>query len=189
MASAPPPSSRLSELHASPAAGFEQPFEMLQACHQRVQRSLALLLRLREHLVTHGADRQAAEAARDVMRYFDIAAPHHHEDEERHVLPRLRAAGEAALADHLHAEHEAMAQGWVPIRAALQQVARGHWDGEAAAAAARDWPAFAQLYAGHLELEESRAFPGSRQQLTANDASAIGAEMAARRGVQVPRRG
>ena len=30
----------------SPAVGFEQPFEMLQACHKRVQRSLDLLQRL-----------------------------------------------------------------------------------------------------------------------------------------------
>ncbi|RZJ07918.1 MAG: hemerythrin domain-containing protein, partial [Rubrivivax sp.] len=33
-------------LHAGPAVGFDQPFEMLAACHDRVRRSLDLLERL-----------------------------------------------------------------------------------------------------------------------------------------------
>ena len=89
------------QLHRTPSAGFDQPFEMLSACHERVQRSLALLQRLQDHLASHGADPQARDAARDVMRYFDIAAPAHHEDEERHVLPVLRAQGEDAFAAQL----------------------------------------------------------------------------------------
>ena len=61
---------------------FEQPYEMMEACHERVHRMLALLERLREHLPLHGADAQAQQAARDIMRYFDQAAPQHHTDEE-----------------------------------------------------------------------------------------------------------
>ena len=76
-------------LHAAPAAGFDEPFELLAACHQRVERMLGLLQRLQPHLQAHGADRAGAEAARDLLRYFDLAAPHHHEDEELHVLPVL----------------------------------------------------------------------------------------------------
>lgn len=96
------------ELYAGPAVGFEQPFEMLLACHERVQRSLDLLLRLQAHVARHGADDEARDAARDVLRYFDIAGPHHHQDEEQHVLPRLRAAGQAALAQRLAADHTEM---------------------------------------------------------------------------------
>ena len=50
-------------LHAGPAAGFDQPFELLEACHARMERSLALLERLGEHLATQGVDAQAREAA------------------------------------------------------------------------------------------------------------------------------
>ncbi len=89
---------RLSSLTAAPAAGFEQPFEMLEACHERVQRMLALLGRLREHLASHGADEQARQAARDVMRYFDQAAPEHHRDEELHVFPPLLAQNDPKVA-------------------------------------------------------------------------------------------
>ncbi len=75
----------------SPGAGFDQPFEMLDACHDRVRRSLDLLRRLRDYLRGHGhgCDDSARQAARDVLRYFDIAAPLHHEDEEMHVFPPL----------------------------------------------------------------------------------------------------
>ena len=55
-------------LHRSPSAGFDQPFEMLAACHERVQRMLALMTKLAAHLPAHGADEQARSAARDVMR-------------------------------------------------------------------------------------------------------------------------
>ena len=34
----------------TPAVGFEQPFAMLEACHERVERTLTLLSRLRSYL-------------------------------------------------------------------------------------------------------------------------------------------
>ena len=80
---------------ASPGVGFEQPFEMLEACHERVQRSLALLQRLVDHVDRNGHDADSRSAARDVLRYFDIAGPHHHEDEERHVFPPLQQHADA----------------------------------------------------------------------------------------------
>ena len=83
--------------HSAPGVGFEAPFEMLDACHERVERMLRLLGKIREHVQTHGADTQARDAARDVMRYFDQAGPHHHEDEERHVFPPLRAQRDPAV--------------------------------------------------------------------------------------------
>ncbi|MBY0467146.1 MAG: hemerythrin domain-containing protein, partial [Burkholderiales bacterium] len=77
--------------HHAPGAGFEAPFEMLAACHERVVRMLTLLARLRAHLTEKGWDPSVAQAAQDVMRYFDQAAPKHHDDEERHVFPHLLA--------------------------------------------------------------------------------------------------
>lgn len=118
-------------LHAAPAAGFDEPFAMLGACHERVRRSLALLQRLAQHLREHGADDNARQAARDVLRYFDLAAPAHHEDEERHVLPALRRLGAegqpamAQLAERLHADHERMAAAWALARPSLAVLARG----------------------------------------------------------------
>ena len=86
--------------HRAPGAGYEAPFEMLDACHERVERMLRLLHKLRAHLQASGWDAQATEAARDVLRYFNEAAPRHHEDEERHVFPAVLAAPDAPALPH-----------------------------------------------------------------------------------------
>ena len=173
-------------LHPTPAAGFDEPFALLDACHERVQRSLALLLRLADHLAQHGADEQATDAARDVTRYFDLAAPLHHEDEERHVLPRLRAAGHDALAQRLQHDHAVLAAQWQPIRATLQDVMQGRWEAAHAAAAMRNWPSFAQRYREHIAIEDTQAFVVCRNALDDAQARSMGEEMAARRGVRAP---
>ena len=169
-------------LHDAPAAGFDEPFAMLEACHERVQRSLALLARLVDHVRAHGADAQASSAAADVLRYFDLAAPHHHEDEERHVFPRLLASGDAGLVEavtRLQADHHAMAGAWAVLRMPLQRWARGegtHDEADARAAAA-----FAALYADHIRVEEDLVYPAARRDADAAGLAAMGAEMAARR--------
>lgn len=176
---------RLASLTAAAAAGFEQPFEMLEACHERVQRMLALLARLRAHLREHGADTQARQAARDVMRYFDQAAPQHHRDEELHVFPPVLAQGDpgrVAVVTRLLQDHRDMEAGWTRARAVLARVADGTLPRmEPSDATALD--AFAALYAGHLAAEENLAYPAARALLDAPALAAIGAEMAARRGV------
>lgn len=167
-------------LHRSPAAGFDEPFEMLAACHERVERMLRLLQRLGGHVAEHGADTAAAEAARDLMRYFDQAAPQHHEDEERHVLPRLRAAGQGAAADRIVAEHRQMAAAWQGLREQLVEIEQGRW----ARAGAAPGAGFAELYRAHVEHEDRVAFPVAAAASDAPARAAMGAEMAARRGLR-----
>jgi hemerythrin-like domain-containing protein len=171
------------DLYPAPGAGFDQPFEMLYACHQRVERTLDLLGRLSAHLGTHGADAQAQQAARDVMRYFDLAAPHHHEDEERHVLPCLRDRGHAALAERVLREHAAMAVAWAEVRGVLLGIEQGRCEIDHAAIAQR-WLAFAALYREHIALEECEVFPLARERIDTDGLRAMTDEMARRRGVR-----
>ena len=44
---------------SAPAASFDQPFEMMEACHDRVQRSLDLLERIVRHIDENGHDTQS----------------------------------------------------------------------------------------------------------------------------------
>jgi hemerythrin-like domain-containing protein len=176
------------QLHPSPGAGFDSPFEMLAACHERVTRMLGLLQRLRAHLQSTGhADAPAAEAARDVMRYFDLAAPHHHQDEERHVFPVLREAGEpglAALAEQLTQEHLTMHEAWLALRPTLADLGSGHWAGALAESVFGQWQAFQALYHQHAQIEDDVAYPAALARLDASQCQAMGDEMARRRGVR-----
>lgn len=176
----------------TPAVGFEQPFAMLEACHERVQRTLALLQRLREHVQALGAaDEPARQAARDVLRYFDVAAPLHHEDEELHVFPRLLARGEpdvVALVQRLQHDHVCMAADWAVARKPLQALAEGRQatfaDGDNAV-----FERFAARYGSHIAGEESMAYPAAQVLLAPADAASMGQEMAARRGAPAPVKG
>lgn len=170
-------------LHAAPAAGFDAPFEMLAACHERVRRMLVLLARLQAHLARAGTDTQAREAATDVMRYFDRAGPAHHEDEERHVLPLLAASADAglrSLAARLQSEHAAMATHWAEVRQDLIAVQAGR---PLPADAPARWAAYTTLYEAHLEAEDGIAYPATQPLLGAAALAHMGREMAVRRGL------
>lgn len=167
----------------APAVGFEQPFAMLEACHERVQRSLGLLQRLRDHARVQGADEQARQAARDVLRYFDMAAPLHHEDEELHVFPLLLAQGSpeiAALVHRLQQDHVQMTVDWAAARVPLLALCDG--DAQPLVAAGDVLDRFASRYAGHIAAEEGAAYPAAAALLAHDALAAMGQEMAARRG-------
>lgn len=177
---------RLSSLVSAPAAGFEQPFEMLEACHERVQRMLALLARLRAHLRTHGADAQAQQAARDVMRYFDQAAPQHHHDEELHVFPPLLAAGDpriVAVVTRLQQDHLQMESRWGAARQVLALVGEGRINQLAPEDEAM-LDAFAGPYEAHIQAEEEIAYPAAQALIAEPGRAAMGEEMMRRRGVK-----
>ena len=167
----------------APAVGFEQPFAMLEACHERVQRTLGLLQRLRDPVRAQGADEQARQAARDVLRYFDLAAPLHHEDEELHVFPLLLAQGApdvVALVQRLQQDHVQMAADWAAARAPLVALCDG--DAQPLGAAGDALDRFASRYAGHIAAEEGAAYPAAAALLAQDALAAMGREMAARRG-------
>jgi len=175
---------RMASLTSGPAASFDQPFEMLQACHERIERTLALLERLRAHHATHGADEPARQAARDILRYFDLAAPHHHQDEELHVFPALVAGGDVAtlaLVGRLREDHLQMEARWGPARQVLVAIEQS----ELARLAPADegaLSAFSGLYARHIEAEEQLAYPQAQALLDGDAVAAMGQEMRRRRG-------
>jgi len=177
---------RMSSLLSGPAPGFEEPFAMLEACHERVERMLTLLGRLREHLATHGCDASAREAARDVMRYFDQAAPQHHRDEELHVFPPLIAQADhaiVAVVRRLQQDHLLMESRWQQAR----QVLAGIQAGDLQSLSAEDDAAldgFASLYDAHIKAEEERAYPAAAALLDPPGKAAMSEEMMRRRGVR-----
>lgn len=168
------------------APSFDEPLEMLDACHGRIKAQLATLRRLVAHLPRHGADKAAQEAARGVVRYFSVAAPHHHEDEEIDLLPALLAT--AAGADRLEAEalvariladHQRMD----PLRDAALAVLEKIAAGEGVELPAAQVETLATLYLGHIEMETRELFPLAKRLLSPAQTEELGRKMAARRGV------
>ena len=76
-------------LPGTESPSWDDPLEMLQACHERIEAQLALLARLRTHLAEHGVDQAAQEAIAGIQRYFTLAAPLHHQDEEEDLFPAM----------------------------------------------------------------------------------------------------
>lgn len=174
--------------HSAPAAGFEEPFEMLATCHDRVERMLALQVKLCQHLLDKGCDDPVRQAARDVMRYFDIAAPLHHQDEELHVFPPLLAGPDAALRElvqRLMQDHRQMEAAWAHARRTLQAVADGALESWVPLDAAQldALAQFAGLYRRHLDDENTIAYPAAQATLSPQAVQAMSEDMMQRRGV------
>jgi len=171
----------------SPSVGFEAPFEMLSACHERVERMLNLLARLRDHVAQNGCDAQAATAATDVMRYFDLAAPQHHLDEELHVFPAVLALHDGRLSlmvTRLQQDHRDMEKYWAAVRQALTRVAHADAHGGTAFSEAdkANMDAFVAIYKDHIRDEEGLVYPAARRTLDARQLAAMSQDMVRRRG-------
>lgn len=172
-----------------PTGGFEVPLEMLSACHGRIEQQCATLRRLVPHLAAHGADADARSAAVAVMRYFDTAAKHHHEDEEKDLFPALieSMAGSDAvclreMTQGLAAEHLELEARWRHLRAVLEQIAAGH----TVPLNAEDVQALVGLYERHMEREEQELLPMAARLLSDQALERIGRAMRERRGIQLP---
>jgi hemerythrin-like domain-containing protein len=167
-----------------PAPSFDQPLEMLAACHERIEAQLRTLERLGPHLEAKGCDAEARSAAHAVLRYFDSGGALHHQDEDGDLFPLLRARAAAqgrdeiaAAVEELEREHETMAAQWRRLRQCLAAIAQGE-----ARLDADEVARFAWLYRRHLDRESAALMPFAREALDAQERAALGSRMAARRG-------
>jgi hemerythrin-like domain-containing protein len=167
----------------TPAApGFDDPLEMLQACHGRITAQCDTLRRLVSHLQLQGNDEQATQAARAILRYFDTAGQYHHQDEEQDLFPALLATTSPDAAAHIErllGEHKRMEQAWQALRPLLLAIAEDRADTLDAVVAEH----FIACYAQHIEFENGILLPLAQRLLPDADLQRIGHNMAARRGV------
>lgn len=170
---------------STPAPDFEAPLAMLIACHRKIEAQCAMLQRLVPYLAAHGADQAARAAAEAVLRYFELAAPKHHADEEEDLFPALieSMAGSDAvclqgIVAALCSDHEVLERRWSSLRLELLKIADGRsivLDGTAV-------NAFAEHYAAHIAREESELLPMAERLLSGDALEDIGRSMRRRRG-------
>jgi pyridoxamine 5'-phosphate oxidase len=163
---------------------FDEPLEMLEACHEKIERQLGLIEKLVPHLGAHGADDAARAAAGAVIRYFDTAGAVHHRDEDEDVFPLVRAAAArdgrdevcAALYE-LEREHQSMDHLWSEVKAQLEAILSGassRLDGDLVTR-------FAWIYRRHMRVEADLILPYAREAIGPALRAVLGERMAARR--------
>jgi hemerythrin-like domain-containing protein len=173
---------------SAPAAGFDEPLALLNACHDRIRRSLGLLQRICERVNERRIDDAVREAAVDVLRYFDRAAPLHHEDEEKHIFPAVLSGAPDAMTRkavlRLQEQHVLMAAGWRLLREPLAALAEGD-DNAFGVPQCEAATRYITLYEEHATAEEMLIFPAAAALIDHEALTRAGQEMAERRGVNI----
>lgn len=173
-------------LNSLTAPGFDDPLELLRACHGKILRQCETLCRLAEHLKTKGCDPEAQKAAQGILRYFSTAGRLHHQDEELDLFPALSATkgaaaqGVATLLERLLAEHLDMQASWDALQPLLGELASG----QPVALPDDVVQRFIVCHTRHIALENGELLPLAAQLLNADQLGAMGRKMAARRGVE-----
>lgn len=166
--------------------GFDEPLELLDACHARVQKFYTLLAKADDYVRTEGYDDEAKQASERVMQYFDHAGPMHHADEENALFPALLKHPDLPLAVRsviltLSAEHRRLESLWQQIREKLILAKMtGEWQ-----VSRKKIDSFCQQYGQHIRCEEQEVLPYAQQLLTQEELAAVGLNMEQRRGLIV----
>ncbi|WP_395703211.1 hemerythrin domain-containing protein [Aquabacterium sp.] len=157
--------------------------DLLDGCHRRTALALDQLAAMVSRLSEQGADAETRRLARQVHEFFSTTVRQHHDDEERHVFPRMLASGDAALMQtvlRLQTDHNWLEEDWLNLSPQLLAVAEGHVGYEVEAL--REWSeVFIGLLRDHMALEESVIYPQARAKLGERERHDIGRQIASRR--------
>ena len=67
-------------------ASWEEPIEMLYACHSKVKRFCNQLRILPDYLTQNGINQAVKNDVKQILTYFNLSAPLHHDDEANILL-------------------------------------------------------------------------------------------------------
>ena len=171
---------------------FTDPIGMLADCHRRIERFLNVLVVMAARGKEGPLTEQHRTALATSLRYFREAAPKHTADEEESLFPRLRridpARTRAILAriDCLEQDHECAGKVHDEVdRLGQLWLTRGQLSPTEASRLSTLLDQLATLYRSHIAIEDKEVFPFAASMLGPSDCKSVGAEMAARRGVDV----
>jgi pyridoxamine 5'-phosphate oxidase len=169
-----------------PAPDFDQPIAVLKHCHDRIRKQLGTMQKLLAHLSKSGADVEAQQGAKAILKYFNGAAGNHHADEEHDLLPMLQqtAQGEDEtllnqLVPEIMNEHQQMDKAWEVLDRQLQHIAAGESSELSEEAVNR----FAESYRKHMDKEEAHIAPMAKRIFSNAQMAQLGNAMRTRRGI------
>ena len=173
------------QIGAKPDSGFDDPIGMLKDCHRRIEHFLNILCLVadRAHIRSlTGEERSAVQAA---LQYFHAGGERHTSDEEESLFPRLRAeAATGSLqeidrleSDHHHAAHLHESVDWLYTA----WISAGTLEPDEQQRLLSQTRELKQLYAEHIQIEETIVFPRAVLVLNSHAIAAMGSEFSARR--------
>lgn len=167
-----------------PTLDYDHPLDIIEACHERIRRQLALLRKLAAHVRFKGTDAEARDVAAFLLRFFDTTAANHHDDEEddlfpaiEHFAPSLELNAVRALLFQLRGDHKKFQGRWSDMRPRLAAMAEGREGGLTEQLAAR----FDEGYGEHMDFEERQMLPLARRVLPPDAVARLGRSMSRRR--------
>lgn len=159
---------------------WDEPIEILYACHGKVKSFCRQLQLLPDYLAKNGVNQAVKNDVQQILNYFNQSAPLHHDDEEKDFFPALiKQRPEAQTdVDLLEAQHIELHQNWDELSAQLVALLNGeiqHIDRELI-------QRFVVGYDQHIAIEEP-LFELGREHLSQEELNSIGQIMAERRRV------
>lgn len=161
-------------------ATWNEPIEMLYACHGKVKSFCRQLRILPDYLEKHGYTQAVLNDVEQILTYFNRAAPLHHEDEELDFFPALLnyAPQAQATIDELENQHDDLHENWAALSAQLEELLAEQRENIDVMLIEQ----FVQGYERHLALEEP-LFEMGREALPEDILSKMGQRMSLRRHV------
>lgn len=162
-------------------ATWNEPIDMLYACHSRVKNFCHQLSILPDYIDQHGCNQAVHNDVKQILTYFNQSAPLHHADEEEDFFPALVAKLPEAQAevDKLEAQHITLHQTWDELAISLEKLLLGEMTNVDRDLIAR----FIAGYDQHIAIEEP-LFELGRQHLPESELAKMGKIMSERRQVE-----
>lgn len=159
-------------------ATWQEPIEMLYACHDKVRRFCHQLSLLPSYLENNGVNQAVLNDVKIILQYFNQAAPLHHEDEEKDFFPALMAKVPEARekVKELEQQHEALHESWHLLSEQLTALMERKHDNVDIGSI----QCFIAAYDNHLAIEEP-LFEQGKVHLSTQELAEMGKIMSARR--------
>src|SRR5581483_9189994 len=144
-------------------SGFDNPLGMLQDCHRRIERFLAILCDVAGHAHSRALTDEEAAAVRAALGYFREGGRRHTADEEQSLFPRMRTLappGSLDPLDQLEDDHREAEQLHDDIdRLYSDWLSSGVLNPDRQQAMLSKTQRLRQLYSEHIHMEEATVFP------------------------------
>lgn len=170
-------------------ASFDSPLELLYSCHDKILHYSSALQSLCSTLLKEGWSPQLGKSADQIRRYFNIAGPEHHMDEEKHLFPAIialdpelkQSESQEILQqiNQLIKEHVESDILWESLDSMLEERSE---DYDTLEELARQ---FASDMHEHAGIENEIIFPYAKEHISADNFKQMGAEIAKRRGIKL----